>query len=250
MQRRMAFRTGASSSKRPPSPLQDEEEEDEENIIYSCALEIASTLDEFKLKTLIDRYQIPREFKPRQPNEGEWCCSPSSGLGVYTSYLLVGLRFPLNSFYRGLLHRLGIGPNQLNPNGWRIIVVMQVLWCKALEGNCLITVDEFLYCYTPSGIKKSVGFYRFSSRSPYFSLIKGRSSSNRLWKTEFFIISGNWAQGLVDVSSAPFPPFTGPLNRLHPEDMSFSHFSYLFFLIFPFLFLFFYSSNPLFPFSY
>ena len=108
MQRRMAFRTGASSSKRPPSPLQDEEEEDEENIIYSCALEIASTLDEFTLKTLIDRYQIPREFKPRQPNEGEWCCSPSSGLGVYTSYLLVGLRFPLNSFCRSLFHKLGI----------------------------------------------------------------------------------------------------------------------------------------------
>ena len=56
MQHRTAFRTGASSSKRPPSPLQYEEEEDEENIIYSCALEIASTLDEFKLKTLVDRY--------------------------------------------------------------------------------------------------------------------------------------------------------------------------------------------------
>ena len=56
MHHRTAFRTGASSSKRPPSPLQYEEEEDKENIIYSCALEIASTLDEFKLITLVDRY--------------------------------------------------------------------------------------------------------------------------------------------------------------------------------------------------
>ena len=121
MQRRTASGTGASSSRRPTSPLQDaeeeEEEEEEEDVIYSCAPEVASTLDELKLKTLIDRYQIPREFKPRLPNEGEWCCSPSSGLGVYTSYLLAGLRFPLNSFCRALLHRLGIGPNQLNPNG-------------------------------------------------------------------------------------------------------------------------------------
>ena len=150
-----------------------------------------STLDELKLKTLVDRYQIPREFKPRLSDEREWCYSPSSGLGVYTSYLLAGLRFPLNSFCRALLHRLGIGRNQLNPNGWRMIVDIQVLWREALEGNCPIIVDEFLYCYKPSKIKKFAGFYQFSSKGPHFSLIKGRSSSDRLWKTEFFIISGN-----------------------------------------------------------
>ena len=110
MQRRMAFGVWASLSKKPPSILQDEEEE-EENVIYSCAPEVASTLDAPKLKALVDRYQIPWEFRPCLPREEEWCCSPSSGLGVYTSYLLAGLRFPLNSFCRGLLHRLGIGPN-------------------------------------------------------------------------------------------------------------------------------------------
>ena len=114
MQRRTASRTGASSSRRPPSPLPDVEEEEEgEDVIYSCAPEVASTLDELKLKTLVDRYQIPKEFKPRLPNEGEWCCSPSSGLGVYTSYLLAGLRFPLNSFCRALLHRLCHAPNPI-----------------------------------------------------------------------------------------------------------------------------------------
>ena len=112
----MTSGAGTSSSKEPSSPSQDKEEE-EENVIYSCAPEIVSTLDALKLKTLVDRYQIRREFKLRLPKEGEWCCSPSFGLGVYTSYLLAGLRFPLNSFCRGLLHRLGIGPNQLNPNG-------------------------------------------------------------------------------------------------------------------------------------
>ena len=51
---------GASSSRRPPSPLQDVEEEEEgeedENVIYSCVPEVASTLDELKLKTLVNRY--------------------------------------------------------------------------------------------------------------------------------------------------------------------------------------------------
>ena len=90
LQRRKSFAFGASLSKQPPSP-QDEEEEEE--IIYSCAPEVASILDAIKLKTLVNRYQIPKEFNPRLPKEGEWCCSPSSGLGVYSSYLLAGLRF-------------------------------------------------------------------------------------------------------------------------------------------------------------
>ena len=175
----------ASSSRRSPSPLQDKEEE--ENVIYSCAPEVASTLDANKLNTLIGRYQIPSEFRPRLPEVGEWCCSPSSDFGVYTSYILAGLRFPLNSFCRGLFHRLGIGPNQLNPNGWRTIFVMQVLWHEVLDGNHPIIVDEFLYCYKPSEIKQSAGFYQFSFRGPQFSLIKGRSSSDRFWKNNSFL---------------------------------------------------------------
>ena len=190
---------------------------------------MTSILNAIKLKTLVDRYQISKEFNPRLPIEGEWCCFPSFGLGVYSSYLLAGLRFPLNFFYRGLFHRLGIRPNQLNPNGWRTLVVMQVLWREALEVNCPITVDEFLYSYKPSEIKKSAGFYQFSTRGSYYSLIKGRNSSDRLWKTEFFIISGNWAGDPVDVRSAPFPPFTSPIGRLHPEGMfSYQFISFLF----------------------
>ena len=85
-----------------PSPPQDEEEE--ENVIYSYAHDVASTLDASKLKTLVIRYQIPSKFRPHLPEEGKLCCSFSSGFGVYTSYLLAGLRFPLNSFCRGLFH--------------------------------------------------------------------------------------------------------------------------------------------------
>ena len=85
-------------------------------------------------------------------------------------------------------------------------------------------MDEFLYRYKPSKIKKFAGFYQFSSKGPHFSLIKGRSSSDRLWKTEFFIISGDWAGDPIDVNSGPFLPFTSPLGRLRPEGMYFFHF--------------------------
>ena len=223
----MASGSGASLSRQPSSPPQDEEE-DEEDIIYSCAPEVASTLDAAKLKTIVNRYQIPKELNPHLPKVGKWCCSPSFGLGVYTSYLLAGLRFPLNSFCRDLFQRLGIGPNQLNPTGWRMIVAMQVLWREALEGNRPITMDEFLYGYKPSEIKKSASFYQFSSRGSYYSLIKGRSSSDRFWKQEFFIISGNWTGDPADVGSPSFPPFTSLLGRLRPEGMFSFHFSFHF----------------------
>ena len=65
----MTSRAKASSSRRSPSPLQDDEEE--ENVIYSCALEVASTLDVSKFKTLVGRYQISSEFRPRLPEERE-----------------------------------------------------------------------------------------------------------------------------------------------------------------------------------
>ena len=70
LQRRMASGSGASSSRQPSSPPQDKEE-DEEDIIYSCAPEVASTLDAAKLKTIVDRYQIPKELNPRLPKAGE-----------------------------------------------------------------------------------------------------------------------------------------------------------------------------------
>ena len=116
MQRRAPSRTKASSSKRdkPSSPPQDKEED--ANVIYSYAPEVESILDVNGLTTFVGRCQIPLEFKPHLPESGEWCCSPLFGFGVYASYLLASLRFPLNSFCRGLFHRLGIGPNQLNPN--------------------------------------------------------------------------------------------------------------------------------------
>ena len=110
----------------------------------------------------------------------------------------------------------------------------------ALEGNRPITVDEFLYCYKPSEIKKSAGFYQFSSKGPYFSLIMGRSSSDKLWKTEFFIISRDWAGDPVDVNIAPFPPFTNPLGRLRPEGKYFFQKNSLFIYFYLFLWFYFY----------
>ena len=141
--------TSASSS--VPSP--------KEEILYCCIVGIPSRTNEKRLASLKGLYQIPDNLNPRLATPGDWCCAPNYWVGIYEAYLLGGLRLPLNAFAREILHRLGIGINQLNPNAWRLIISMQVLWREIFYGNYPVTVDAFLYFYKPSEIIQSLGFY-------------------------------------------------------------------------------------------
>ena len=143
---RMRATSGVSTSTSIPSspPL------DEEEIVYSCATGIPFKTDEKRLTAFRSWYQIPDDLNPRLAVHGEWCCQPHFGIGIYEAYLLGGLRLPLNAFARELLTRLGLGVYQLNPNAWKLIVSMQVLWREVFEGGRPLTMDEFLFCYKPS----------------------------------------------------------------------------------------------------
>ena len=87
------------------------------------------------------------------------------------------------------------------------------------EGNRPLTVDEFLYCYKPSVISQSLGFYQFTARGKDYRLIKSLVTSDRNWKTEFFFISGFWAGRPIEVDQDPFPPYTGELGNFLLEGM-------------------------------
>ena len=113
--------------------------------MYSCAIGVASKTDDRKLVLLKKWYQIPDDLNPRLVVRGEQCCQPRFRIGIYEAYLLGGLRLPLNAFARELLSRLGLGVCQFNPNAWRLVISMQVLWREVFEGNRPLTVDEFLY---------------------------------------------------------------------------------------------------------
>ena len=165
-------------------------DKDEVEVVYNCAIGVVSKTDDRKLELLKKWYQIPDELNPRLAVRGEWCCQPHFGIGIYEAYLLGGLRLPLNSFARELLTRLGLGVCQFIPNAWRLIVFMQVLWREMFEGNCPLTVDEFLYCYKPSEIDQSLGFYQFIARGKDYRLIKSFVTSDGNLKTEFFFVSG------------------------------------------------------------
>ena len=188
--------------------------------VYNCAVGIHSKTSEQRLNNLKIWYQILDEFNPRLLVRGEWCCTPRFRIGVYEAYFLGGFRLPLNAFARELLIRLGLGVCQFNPNAWRLVISMQILWREVFGGNRPLTVDEFLYCYKPSEINQSNGFYQFTARGNDCRLIKSQASSNRNWKTEFIFISSFWARNPVDVGRDPFTPYTGDLGNLHPEGTS------------------------------
>ena len=181
---RAASGAGTSTSI-PLSPPSDEVE-----TLYSCAVVIPSKTDGRKLGLLRKWYQIPDNLNPRLAVRGEWCCQPRLEIGIYKTYLLGGLSLPLNAFARELLTRLGLGVCQFHPNAWRLVVSMQVLWRKVFEGDCPLTVDEFLYCYKPSKINQSLGFYQYTAKGKDYRLIKSLVTSDRNWKTEFFFVSG------------------------------------------------------------
>ena len=194
------FESGSKTgTNAPSSTVQDEEEE----VVYSCAIGVNSKTDNRKIELLKTWYQIPDELNPRLAVRGEWCCQPRFGIAIYEAYLLRGLRLPLNSFAMELLTRLGLGVCQFNPNAWRLVVSMQVLWREVFEGNCPLIVDEFLYCYKPSEINQSLGFYQFTARGKDYRLIKSLVTSDRNWKTEFFFVSGFWARRPIKVDKDP-----------------------------------------------
>ena len=88
----------------PSSTVQDEEE-----IVYSCAIGVASRTNEKRLDSLKTWYQIPDDLNPRLPVRRERCCQPRFGVAIYEAYLFGGLRLPFNAFARELLTRLGLG---------------------------------------------------------------------------------------------------------------------------------------------
>ena len=105
-----------SGSKAGTSALSSTVQDEEEEVVYSCAIGVDSKTDDRKIELLKTWYQILDKLNPRLAVRGEWCCQPRFGIGIYETYLLGGLRLPLNSFARELLTRLGLGVCQFNPN--------------------------------------------------------------------------------------------------------------------------------------
>ena len=112
-------------------------------------------------------------------------------VGVYEQALKAGLRFPLNTLKRELLHHLGLSVSQISPNAWRVFIAMEVLYGAMSSGSRSLTIREFLHCYRPNKIDKSRGMYSFVPRKSVLKVIYETPDSNRDWKSRYFFLEGD-----------------------------------------------------------
>uniref|UniRef100_A0A2N9HZC0 Transposase (putative) gypsy type domain-containing protein n=1 Tax=Fagus sylvatica TaxID=28930 RepID=A0A2N9HZC0_FAGSY len=115
--------------------------------------------------------------------------SLSRDVTLYESASTAGLRFPVQPFIRELLDFLSLAPGQVAPNGWRVIITCMVIWRECSDGLDDITVEEFLYCFEPSQIATSPGFWTFRNKEESSRLVEELLSSNRRWKDGYFFVS-------------------------------------------------------------
>uniref|UniRef100_A0A7N2MSX9 Uncharacterized protein n=1 Tax=Quercus lobata TaxID=97700 RepID=A0A7N2MSX9_QUELO len=190
-----------------------------------------SVIRERHFSTFRTNFQIPDYIPIRLPYVSERCYYDGvEGVGVYEQVLKAGLRFPLSTLHRELLHYLGLSVTQISPNAWRVFIAMEILYGAMSNGERRLTVREFLHCYRPDEIDRSRGLYRFASRSPLLKVIFETPDSNRDWKSRYFFLEGDrWMNRPGETEYMPVDTTWGIINqaRRGRPQVSLEEFSFL-----------------------
>ncbi|KAL9422549.1 hypothetical protein AB3S75_034762 [Citrus x aurantiifolia] len=180
-----------------------------------------TTFDE--LSDLRLRYSIPGEIPLRVPGKNDTPSRPPRGyVTLFLESFKYGLRCPLQPYFARILNGLNLAPGQLNPNGWRVLSGLFILWDRCCQSEP--TVDEVKHLYQLKSSPKDVGWYYFQSstksRKPITDLSTGGGGT---WKRKFFFAGGPWGQvAQIDGKDCRVPPrFTVPgcllaLDVLYP----------------------------------
>ena len=155
-----------------------------------------SFVTEKRLISLRKEFQIPDSITLRAPSTDERPCNVQGDeVAVCMDAIYSGLRLPIQPYFRKVLHAMGLAPIQLNPNVYRYLAALFVLFSKLHLGEP--TVAELVSIYAlkshPSSgcINKNYGVY-YLSHSKDVAIIRGVPTSNKTWRRHWFWVGGNW----------------------------------------------------------
>ena len=95
-----------------------------------------------------------------------------------------GARLPLHPLVWRVLACFDLSLSQVNPNAYKIMAEMHILWRKLFEDD--LFVEEVCYLYKPSSKKSEVGYFFLASWKKKKIMMTNLSFSYEGWKDKNF----------------------------------------------------------------
>ncbi|KAF5933535.1 hypothetical protein HYC85_029706 [Camellia sinensis] len=117
-----------------------------------------------KLEFFRQEFEIPADLNLRLAGNDDSIMSTDNSMPFpVVAFIECGLRFPLDPFFRQILHFYKLNPMQLAINSYRVITGTIAL---VKQENARITLADFQYCYTMCRLKKDTDYvYYLKPRS-------------------------------------------------------------------------------------
>ena len=149
-----------------------------------------------RLTSLRAEFQIPSSMTLRAPSMDERPCNAQGDeVSIYMDAIYSGLRLLFHPYFRKVLHAMGLAPIQVNPNVYRYLTALFVLFSKLHIGEPTVAELASIYAlksYPSSGCaNKDYGVY-YLSHSKDVVIIHGVPTSNKMWRRHWFWVGGNW----------------------------------------------------------
>ncbi|XP_074329932.1 uncharacterized protein LOC141667374 [Apium graveolens] len=157
---------------------------------------ISALRDPKELEKLSSYFRIKDPFKLVLAGPADRACQwRKDALCVYRDTLKAGIRFPFQSFIPVLLADVGIGPFQLPPNSWRLILCY-LLQCAKHNVPTYVAVFRKIFQFKNSP-DKNPGWVSLNQRPTIPHIVNGKSipDNNLGWKKDFLFVvweGGDW----------------------------------------------------------